>query len=114
MSDRQLDYKYLEYKLFLILDEYRDNDLSLLGIPDNLEIVTYPKPNDYNVYNRTHVTLNAELYRLYDCGYFNSNEDFIHYVTVVIQTYYNESATIKTLVSVIKDTRFEYMELGQT
>ena len=84
MSDRQLDYKYLEYKLFLILDEYRDNDLSLLGIPDNLEIVTYPKPNDYNVYNRTHVTLNAELYSLYNHSYVMNKVFITIKVTAVI------------------------------
>ncbi|MBP3931145.1 MAG: hypothetical protein J6D47_16480 [Peptostreptococcaceae bacterium] len=110
MSDRQLDYKYLEYNLFLILDKYRNNDFSLLGIKDNLEIVTYPFDNDYNIYTRTPVTLNAELYRLYESGYFNSNEDFIRYVTFVIDKYKYESITIKTLVKVIRKQRLKGLE----
>lgn len=111
MSDRQLDYKYLEYNLFLFLDDYREDSFYLLGIPDNLEIVTYPKCNDYNIYNRSHVTLNAELYRLYSCGYFNCNDDFIFYIKLIINEYKNKKISIKMLVKVIRSQRLKFLGL---
>lgn len=108
LSDRQLDYKYLEYKLYLILYDYKDFDFSILGLTKNIDIISEPSSNDYNIYKRTHVTLNAELYKLYDCGYFSSNKSFISYVTIIIDNYVTRNVTIKSLVNVIRKTRLDF------
>lgn len=108
LSDRQLDYKFLEYKLYLILYNYPDCDFSVLGLTKNIDIIIEPNSDDYNIYKRTHVTLNAELYKLYECGYFSSNESFISYVTIIIDNYITRNVTIKSLVNVIRKTRLDF------
>ena len=110
MSNRQLDYKYLEYNLFLILYKFEDYDFSTLGMPIKLDIVTYPFENDYNIYTRTHVTLNAELYKLYEVGYFKNLEEFIDYVALVIYKYDSKKVTIKTLVKIIRNTMLKFIK----
>lgn len=110
LSDRQLDYKFLEYKLYLILYDYKNFDFSVLGLTQNIDIITEPGSEDYNIYKRTHVTLNAELYKLYECGYFSSNESFISYVTIIIDNYVTRNVTIKSLVNVIRKTRLNFIE----
>lgn len=110
LSDRQLDYKFLEYKLYLILYNYPDYDFSVLGLTKNIDIIIEPNSDYYNIYKRTHVTLNAELYKLYECGYFSSNESFISYVTIIIDNYVTRNITIKSLVNVIRKTRLNFIE----
>ncbi|MEG2364675.1 MAG: hypothetical protein RSC26_14340 [Terrisporobacter sp.] len=110
LSDRQIDYKYLEYNLYIILCKHSDDhDFSILGIPDNLEIVTYPLSKDYNIYTRTHVTLNAELWKLYMYGYFDSNESFIRFVMVAIKHYSSGRKTIKDITRFISKIRQSYI-----
>lgn len=65
MSYRQIDYKFYEYKLYLILSNYI-YDFSILGLPSNLTIKSNPSKEDYNILRRSHVTLNYELYKLYE------------------------------------------------
>lgn len=108
LSDRRLDYKYLEYKLFNILIKYsKDIDFSILGIPKNLQIKLFPGEDDYDISRMTHVTLNAELYRFYDCGYY-SEKDFINYVITTIDIYKSGSETINSLVKKIRKIRLDY------
>lgn len=110
LSDRQLDYKFLEYKLYLILYNYPNYDFSVLGLTKNIDIIIEPSSDDYNIYKRTHVTLNAELYKLYDCGYFSSNESFISYVTIIIDNYVTRNVTIKSIVNVLRKTRLDFIK----
>lgn len=110
ISDRKLDYKYHEYNLFIILSKYtNDYDYSVLGMPANIEIITYPSDNDYNINARTHVTLNAELYKLYACGYFEDDICFIKYVNAAINQY-NRGTPIKKLADHVKKTRLKYID----
>lgn len=109
LSDRRLDYKYLEYKLFNILTKYSEKyDFSILGIPKNLDIEFYPGKDDYDISRMTHVTLNAELYRLYDCEYY-SEHDFIDYVINTIDRYKSGKDTISSLVKEIRKIRLDYI-----
>lgn len=108
LSDRRLDYKYLEYKLFNILIKYIDDyDFSILGIPKNLQIELWPGEDDYDISRMTHVTLNAELYRLYDCGCY-TEVDFIDYVINTINKYKLGTDTISSLVKNIRKLRLDY------
>lgn len=109
LSKRRLDYKYLEYKLFKILENYKDNnDFSILGLPENLEIKFFPSKYDYDISRMTHVTLNAELYRLYDCGYY-SEDEFIDYVINTIDMYQSGRETISSLVKTIRKIRLDHI-----
>lgn len=109
LSDRRLDYKYLEYKLFNILIKYSDsNDFSILGLPKSLRIEILPNENDYDIAKMTHVTLNAELYRLYNCGLYSEN-DFIDYVINTIDRYKSGNETISSLVKEIRKIRLDYI-----
>lgn len=109
LSDRRLDYKYLEYKLFNILIKYDEKyDFSILGIPKNLDIRLCPAKDDYDISRMTHVTLNAELYRLYDCGYY-TEDDFIDYVINTIDRYKLGNETISNLVKMIRKVRLDYI-----
>ena len=110
ISDRKLDYKYHEYNLFIILSKYtNDYDYSILGMPANIEIITYPGCNDYNINARSHVTLNTELYKLYACGYFPNEESFIKYVNAAINQY-SRGVSIKKLANHIRNTRLKYLD----
>lgn len=109
LSDRRLDYKYLEYKLFNILIKYNEKyDFSILGIPKNLDIRFCPGKDDYDISRMTHVTLSAELYRLYDCGYY-TEDDFIDYVISTIDRYKSGNETISSLVKEIRKIRLDYI-----
>lgn len=108
LSSRQLDYKFHEYLLYLILIKY-DFDFTVLGLPETLSIVSNPKKCDYNIYSRTHVTLNHELYKLYDCGYFESEAKFISFIKKIIRLY-NKNISIKILSSKIRKIRLKYQE----
>ena len=109
LSDRRLDYKYLEYKLFNILIKYDEKyDFSILGIPKNLDIRLCPAKDDYDISRMTHVTLNSELYRLYNCALFSENE-FIDYVINTIDRYKSGNETISSLVKEIRKIRLNYI-----
>lgn len=110
ISDRKLDYKYHEYNLFIILSKYtNDYDYSILGMPANIEIITYPGCNDYNINARSHVTLNTELYKLYACGYFPNEESFIKYVNAAIKQY-SRGVSIKKLADYVRNTRLKHLD----
>ena len=106
-SYRQFDYKYKEYKLYMILSKYI-GDFSMLGLPYKIDIKKNPKKDEYDIDRRSPVTLNAELYRFYTSGYFKSDEHFIRYVTIVIDKYNNENFTINKLVKVTRSKRLQY------
>lgn len=110
ISDRKLDYKYHEYNLFIILSKYtNDYDYSVLGMPANIEIITYPSRNDYNIDARSHVTLNTELYKLYTCGYFEDEANFVKYVNSAINKY-SKGTSIKKLADHIRKIRLRYID----
>lgn len=113
LSDRRLDYKYLEYRLFHILIKYKEEyDFSELGLPNNLSIDSLVLTGDYNILKTTHVTLNAELFRIYESGYFTEME-FIDYVITTISRYKNGSSKIKELVYEIRKIRLDYKKMLQ-
>lgn len=110
ISERKLDYKYNEYNLFIILSKYtNDYDYSVLGMPANIEIVTYPGCNDYNINARSHVTLNTELYKLYACDYFEDEASFIKYVNAAINQY-SRGVSIRKLANHVRKTRLKYLD----
>ena len=109
LSDRRLDYKYLEYRLFNVLIKYKDKyNFSELGIPDNLVIHNLLLEGDYDISKMTHVTLNAELFRIYKSGYFLNDIEFIDYVIITISRYKEGTATIKDLVYETRKIRLDY------
>lgn len=107
LSERQLDYKYNEYKLYLILKKYI-HDFSILGLTCNLSIVYEPEKDDYNILRRSHVTLNHELLKLYECGYFKTEREFVKYVATTVNSYKKNKATIKELVKITRNKRLQY------
>ena len=108
LSDRRLDYKYLEYMLFNILIRYKNQyDFSELGVPDSIEIYSLISEGDYDISKMTHVTLNAELFRIYNSGYFDNDYEFIDYVIDTINRY-KSGSKIKELVYEIRRIRLEY------
>ena len=111
LSDRRLDCKYLEYSLFNILIKYKNQyDFSELGVPDRIEIYSLISEGDYDISKMTHVTLNAELFRIYKSGYFTEIE-FIDYVTLTILRYKEGSASIKDLVYETRKMRLDYEKM---
>lgn len=109
LSDRRLDYKYLEYRLFDVLIKYKDKyNFSELGIPDNLVIHNLLLEGDYDISKMTYVTLNAELFRIYKSGYFLNDIEFIDYVIITISRYKEGTATIKDLVYETRKIRLDY------
>src|SRR5699024_3028731 len=112
LSDRRLDYKYLEYRLFNILIKYKDEyDFSELGLPENLVITSLLTERDYDISKMTHVTLNAELFRIYNSGYFINDIEFIDYVIITISRYKSGEVTIKELVYEIRKMRLDYEKI---
>lgn len=107
LSYRQFDYKYQEYKLYIILNKYIE-DFSVLGMPINLNIKKNPKSDEYDIDRRSPVTLNSELYKFYKSGYFKNDDHFIKYVTIVIDKYKNENFTINKLVKITRRKRLQY------
>ena len=112
LSDRRLDYKYLEYRLFNILIKYKDEyDFSELGLPENLVITSLLTEGDYDISKMTHVTLNAELFRIYNSGNFLNDTEFIDYVITTISRYKSGEVTIKELVYEIRKMRLDYEKI---
>ncbi len=107
LSDRQIEYKHQEYNLYILLLKYqnKENDFSMLGLPKSLEIVKKPSVDEYNIYRRTHVTINAELYKLYINCYFKRDEEFIKYVNEVIYLYTVRDVGIKEISKMIREYR---------
>ena len=64
--------------------------------------------DDYDINKRNRVTLNSEFYRLYSCGYFNSEKESINYVIYVIKTYEARSFTINKIVFSIRKVRVNF------
>ena len=113
VSDRRIDYKYLEYNLFIILMKHRnEHDFTELGIPENLEINIFRLNGYYDILKQTHVTLNAELFRLYRSGYFKESE-FIDYVIITINRYKSGIAKIVDLVNETRRMRLDYEKMLQ-
>lgn len=111
LSSRQLEYRYVEYKLFILLSKYSDKyDFSVLGLPRNLDIKKNPNKDDYDIYKTNHVTLNYELYKIYELGYFGNENNFITYVLFIINRYKSKKETIKELTYVIRTQRLVYKE----
>lgn len=109
-SSRQLEYRYIEYKLYEVLSRYSNRfDFSILGLPEYLEIKLNPGKNDYDIYRTNHVTLNYELYKIYECGYFGQDSNFITYVIFIINRYKNKKENIKELTYVIRTQRLVYL-----
>ena len=110
ISSRKLDYKYYEYLLFQILIKYKYEEFKVLGLPDNLEIKIFPvKGQDYNINSRTHVTLNYQLYKLYECGYYGSEKILVENTLDIIRSYKNKSATIKQLDTQLRKIRTNFI-----
>lgn len=109
VSNRVLDYKYHEYLLFQILIKYPYEDLKILGLPDDLEIKICPSEGDYHFRKRTHVTLNYQLYKLYDCCYFSSETELVEATLKVVSYYKNKIATIKQLDNELRKIRVKFL-----
>lgn len=110
VSSRVIDYKYYEYLLFQILIKYKHEDFKILGLPDNLEIKIYPRTEDYHFRKRTHVTLNYQLYKLYDCCYFKTEIELVEATLKVISYYKNKTATIKQLDNKLRKIRLKFLK----
>lgn len=109
VSNRVLDYKYHEYLLFQILIKYNCEDFKLLGLPDDLEIKICPDESDYHFRKRTHVTLNYQLYKLYDCCYFKNETELVEATLKVVSYYKNKTATIKQLDNELRKIRINFL-----
>lgn len=109
VSSRVLDYKYYEYLLFQILIKYPHEDFKLLGLPDDLEIKICPSESDYHFRKRTHVTLNYQLYKLYDCRYFKNETELVEATLKVVSYYKNKIATIKQLDNALRKIRITFL-----
>lgn len=109
VSNRVLDYKYYEYLLFQILIKYNHEDFKLLGLPDSLEIKICPDESDYHFRKRTHVTLNYQLYKLYDCCYFKDETELVEATLKVVSYYKNKIATIKQLDNELRKIRITFL-----
>ncbi len=94
----------------MILNKYKDDYelFKIFGLPENIEFKLFPGCNDYNVNKRTKITLNTELYKLYDCGYLTEDE-LIHFTIATINRYKRKTATIKELVKEARDIRIKYI-----
>lgn len=110
VSSRVIDYKYYEYLLFQILIKYPYEDLKLLGLPDSLEIKICPDINDYHFRKRTHVTLNYQLYKLYDCCYFKTEIELVDATLKIVSYYKNKIATIKQLDNELRKLRIKFLQ----
>lgn len=110
ISKRRIDYKYNEYLLFKILIKYNFEDLKILGLPDNLDFKVFPSNKDYDVLRRTHVTLNYQLYKLYECGYYTSEKELVANSLKAARSYKRGAATIKDLEKDLRKIRKEFIK----
>lgn len=110
VSKRKLDYKYHEYLLFKILIKHHHEVFKVLGLPNNLNISFFSDKNAYNINARTHVTLNYQLYKLYECGYYSSEKQLVEATLKVITDYTTGRFTIKELDDKLRKQRLEYVK----
>lgn len=110
ITQRKLDYKYYEYLLFMILKKYRYNEFKILGLPDDLNITFFPGKDGYSINRRTHVTLNYQLYKLYECGYFKNEKELVEATLKAVSHYNTGTATIKELDNSLRKIRMEYLK----
>ena len=109
ISNRKLDYKFHEYLLFKILSKYDYEEFEMLGLPvGNLDINFFSNRDDYSVYSRTHVTLNYEIYKLFECGYYEDETELVEATLKIIRDYQNGS-TIKELSNQLRETRMKFI-----
>lgn len=109
VSSRVLDYKFYEYLLFQILIKYHNEDFKLLGLPNDLEIKICPDTNDYHFRRRTHVTLNYQLYKLYECSYYKNEAELVEATLKLVSRYKNGTATIKQLDNELRKIRINFL-----
>lgn len=109
VSNRVIDYKYNEYLLFQILIKYKHEDFKILGLPDDLQIKICPDDSDYHFRKRTHVTLNYQLYKLYDCCYYTTEMELVEATQKVVSRYKNGTATIKQLDNELRKIRINFL-----
>ena len=82
-----------------------------LWILDNLVIYSLLTEGDYDISKMTYVTLNAELFRIYNSGYFLNDTEFIDYVIATISRYKSGESNIKELVYEIRKMRLDYEKI---
>lgn len=110
LTQRKLDYKYYEYLLFMILMKYEYDEFKVLGLPDNLNITFFSGKDGYNINKRTHVTLNYQLYKLYECGYFKNENELVEATLKAVSDYTMGVATIKELDNSLRKIRMGYLK----
>lgn len=110
LTQRKLDYKYYEYLLFMILIKYEKEEFKVLGLTEDLNITFFPDKNGYSINKRTHVTLNYQLYKLYECGYFKSEDELVEATLKAVRSYNSGVATIKELDNSLRKIRMEFIE----
>lgn len=109
-SARQLDYRYHQYKLYEILIKYNNDEFEILGVPECLDIELFPSGKKYNINKGSkYVTLCYELYKLYECSYFNE-EELVTETISVLHRYKSKSATIKQLSQELRNIRKNFVE----
>ena len=108
ISNRKLDYKFHEYLLFKILSKYNYEEFKVLGLPSGkLAINFFSDKDDYSIHSRTHVTLNYEIYKLYECGYY-ADEIALVEATLEIVRNYQHGYNIKDLSNQLRKTRIAF------
>ena len=110
ISKRKIDYKFYEYLLFKILIKYDNEAFRLLGLPKDLNINFFSSKESYNIHARTHVTLNYQLYKLYECGYYSSERQLVEATLKLIADYSAGIVTIKELDNKLRKQRLEYLK----
>lgn len=110
ISKRKIDYKFYEYLLFKILIKYDNEAFRLLGLPRDLNINFFSGKESYNIHARTHVTLNYQLYKLYECGYYSSERQLVEATLKLITDYSAGIVTIKELDNRLRKQRLEYLK----
>lgn len=110
ISKRKIDYKFYEYLLFKILIKYDNEAFRLLGMPRDLNINFFSDKEAYNIHARTHVTLNYQLYKLYECGYYSSERQLVEATLRLITDYSTGIVTIKELDNKLRKQRLEYLK----
>lgn len=110
ISNRKLDYKFYEYKLFLILDKIVHREqFEVLGLPaGKLSINLFSDKEDYSIHSRTHVTLNYEIYKLFECGYYADEEELVEATLEIVRSY-RHGYNIKELSNQLRKIRMKFI-----
>lgn len=108
ISTRKLDYKFHEYLLFKKLSKYDYEEFKVLGLPDgSLDINYFATKDDYSIHSRTHVTLNYEIYKLFECGYYVDEAELVETTLNIVRSY-QHGCTIKDLSNQLRKIRIEF------